>query len=130
MVHSVEVRLPFLDYRLVSLAFQLGPEWKLRGPWNKYVLREAMRARIPESVRSRVDKMGFSTNSTAWLRGPLKAQLLEVLNDPGFKASPLYQHAEFEVITQNHISGNATHTGKLLAAVQLHIWQQQQGVRA
>lgn len=130
MAHSVEVRLPFLDYRLVSLAFQLGSEWKLRGPWNKYVLREAMRARIPESVRSRVDKMGFSTNSAAWLRGPLKAQLLEVLNDPGFKASPLYQHAEFEVITQNHISGNATHTGKLLAAVQLHIWQQQQGVRA
>jgi asparagine synthase (glutamine-hydrolysing) len=128
MAHSVEVRLPFLDYRLVSLAFRLAPEWKIRGPWNKYVLREAMRGRIPESVRSRVDKMGFSTSSADWLRGPLKTQLLEVLNDPSFKASPLYHHANFEVITQSHISGSATHTGKLLAAVQLHIWQQQQGL--
>ena len=36
---------------LVSLAFRLGSEWKLRAPWNKYVLRESMRGRIPEKVR-------------------------------------------------------------------------------
>ncbi len=128
MAHSVESRLPFLDHRLVSLAFQLGPEWKLRGPWNKYVLREGMRGRIPESVRSRVDKMGFSTSSSDWLRGPLKSQLLEVLNDPSFKKSSLYMHPEFAQLTQQHIANESTHTGKLLAAVQLHIWQRQQGM--
>ena len=41
MAHSVEARLPFMDYRLVSYAFQLPGEMKIRGPWNKYVLREA-----------------------------------------------------------------------------------------
>ncbi|MEO8164280.1 MAG: asparagine synthase C-terminal domain-containing protein [Betaproteobacteria bacterium] len=85
MAHSIEARVPFLDHRLVEFAFQLGSEWKVRGPWNKFVLREAMRGRIPESVRSRVDKMGFSTSSADWLRGPLKTRVLEVLGDPGFK---------------------------------------------
>jgi asparagine synthase (glutamine-hydrolysing) len=61
MAHSVEVRLPMLDYRLVELAFSIGDDWKVRGEWNKVVLREAMRDRIPETVRTRVDKMGFPT---------------------------------------------------------------------
>jgi asparagine synthase (glutamine-hydrolysing) len=69
MAHSVEVRLPFLDYRLVELAFQLGPEWKIHGPWNKVLLREAMRDRIPEVVRARPDKMGFPSPNGSLLRG-------------------------------------------------------------
>lgn len=59
MAHSVEARLPFLDHRLVSLVASMSSDLKLRGPWNKFVLRESMRGRIPESVRSRVDKMRF-----------------------------------------------------------------------
>ncbi|MFI5248056.1 MAG: asparagine synthase (glutamine-hydrolyzing), partial [Nitrospirales bacterium] len=66
MAHSVEIRLPFLDYRLVSLVFNMTADWKLRGPWNKVVLREAMRQRIPESVRTRVDKMGFPVPDQKW----------------------------------------------------------------
>jgi len=127
MAHSIESRLPFLDHRLVSLAFSFKSEWKIRGPWNKYVLREAMRGRIPESVRSRVDKMGFSTSSAEWLRGPLKSQLLEVVNDPSFKVSPYFRHDEFSRMTQQHLSGAEIHTGKLINAVQIHIWAQQQG---
>ena len=56
MAHSVEARLPFVDYRLVLLARALPVRWKLRGPYNKYVLREAMRGRMQESVRARVEK--------------------------------------------------------------------------
>ena len=77
MAHSIEARLPFLDYRLVSLMFTLDPEWKLRGQWNKYVLRQAMRGRIPEPVRSRVDKMGFPVPWRQWaakdLHEPMRA---------------------------------------------------------
>ena len=51
MAHSVECRLPFMDYRLVSLVFKCADGWKLHGPWNKYLLRESMRRRIPEPVR-------------------------------------------------------------------------------
>jgi asparagine synthase (glutamine-hydrolysing) len=77
MAHSVEARVPFLDHRLATFAWQMPNEWKLRGPWNKYVLREAMRGRIPESVRARVDKMGFPVPSARWL----STSLYEPIND-------------------------------------------------
>jgi asparagine synthase (glutamine-hydrolysing) len=72
MAHSVEARLPFLDYRIVSFLFSLTPEWHLRGQWNKFVPRESMRGRIPESVRSRVDKMGFSHPARPWFGNELR----------------------------------------------------------
>jgi len=79
MAHSVEVRVPFLDARLVSFAMRLPPDWKIRGPWNKYVLREAMRGRIPESVRARSDKMGFPTPSPKWFANELYEPLRDLL---------------------------------------------------
>ena len=71
MAHSIETRLPFLDYRLVELAFTTGAEWKIKRQLNKFGLREAMRGVIPEVVRSRVDKMGFPVSAREWFAGPL-----------------------------------------------------------
>ena len=66
MAHSVEARLPFLDYRVVEHGFRLAPQWKLRGRWNKYVLRQAMRAvrkggvlSIPGVYGGLLDKVPF-----------------------------------------------------------------------
>jgi len=79
MAHSVEARLPFMDYRLVKFAFELPDRWKIRGGWNKYALREAMRGRIPESVRTRVDKMGFPTQHREWFAGPWYEPMQDLL---------------------------------------------------
>lgn len=79
MAHSIEVRLPFLDYRLVTLMFTLDPEWKLRGQSNKYVLRQAMRGRIPEPVRLRVDKMGFPVPWRQWAAGDLHEPMRAII---------------------------------------------------
>ena len=49
MAHSVEARLPFLDYRLIELAFSLPPEWGVRGKWNKYIVRAALRGLVVQS---------------------------------------------------------------------------------
>lgn len=130
MAHSIEVRLPFLDHRLVSLAFGQGCEWKLRGPWNKYLLREAMRGRIPESVRSRVDKMGFPTDASAWLRGPLYERMRDVIHDPAFRHNPLFNAAALSTDLQAHRDGQAAHAGRLFAAAQFHLWQQACGLHA
>lgn len=70
MAHSVEARLPFLDYRLAELAFSLPGEWKMRGRWNKHIVREAMKGVIAERVRTRLDKMGFPTPGRSWFAGP------------------------------------------------------------
>lgn len=69
MAHSVEARLPFLDYRLVEFCLGLPEEFKLAGGWTKRVLREAMRHRLPENVRQRRDKLGFATAEEVWMTG-------------------------------------------------------------
>lgn len=68
MAHGVESRLPFLDFRLVEFAMGLPPEAKVWGGTTKRVLREAMHGVLPESIRTRMDKMGFVTPEEIWLR--------------------------------------------------------------
>jgi len=90
MAHSVEARLPFLDYRLVSYMFSLPAHWKVRGPWNKFILREAMRGRIPDSVRSRPDKMGFPTAGRKWFAQDFYEPIADMLASHAIKERGIY----------------------------------------
>jgi len=88
--HSIEGRVPFLDYRLVELLFQLPDDWHMRGHWNKYVQREALRGRIPELVRTRVDKMGFPVPSRRWLCGSLYEVARDLLSSRAARERGIY----------------------------------------
>ena len=68
MAHSVESRVPFLDYRLVEFVLGLPEDYKIADGTTKRVLREAMLGWLPERVRERVDKMGFVTPEEVRLR--------------------------------------------------------------
>ncbi len=65
MAHSIEGRVPFLDHRLVELAFRLPPESKVRGTQPKDVLRRALADVLPPEVLQRRDKIGFRADTTA-----------------------------------------------------------------
>ena len=60
MAHGVEVRMPFMDWRVACYAFALPESSKLGGGYTKRILREAMRGMLREPVRRRKDKIGFS----------------------------------------------------------------------
>lgn len=68
MAHSVEARVPFLDYRLVEFTTGLPDEFKLKNGVTKRVLREAMRNILPEKIRNRRDKLGFVTPEQQWIK--------------------------------------------------------------
>ncbi|CAN5862161.1 asparagine synthase (glutamine-hydrolyzing) [soil metagenome] len=68
MAHSVESRVPFLDYRLVEFILGLPDEFKINAGWTKYVLREAMAGIIPDKIKDRRDKMAFVTPEVEWIR--------------------------------------------------------------
>jgi asparagine synthase (glutamine-hydrolysing) len=91
MAHGVEVRVPFLDHRLVSYALALPIDWRIRGPWNKYVLREALRGRIPESVRTRQDKMGFPVPTGRWFARELYEPLRDLIGSQAARQRGLYR---------------------------------------
>ncbi|MBF0234814.1 MAG: asparagine synthase [Desulfamplus sp.] len=59
MAHGVEIRTPFLDWRLVSLAFSLPMKAKLGKGTTKLILRHAMKGLLPEAIRTRSSKVGF-----------------------------------------------------------------------
>ena len=122
MAHSVEVRLPFLDYRLVSLAFHLQAHWKTHGPWNKYVLREAMRNRIPESVRSRVDKMGFPVPAKAWFTDALYEPVQDLLSSQEVRERGIFRVDTIRKDVELHRQGKIDISSKLFNLVQFEIW--------
>lgn len=61
MAHSVESRLPFLDYRLVEFCINLPAQQKIQGINTKYILKESMKDFLPSEVYNRKDKIGFAT---------------------------------------------------------------------
>jgi len=124
MAHSVEARLPFLDYRLVELVFSLAPEWKLRGPLNKFVLREAMRERIPESVRARRDKMGFPTPAARWIANDLYPEFRRIFSDLCLANDEFFHRQSLLAHLERHRGGETRHTGMLFRAAQLLLWRE------
>ena len=101
MAHGVEARLPFMDYRLVSLAFRVGADRKIEGVWNKALLRRALRGRIPDSVRGRAEKMGFPTSLHIWLTSVLAEPLRDILASRAARERGIYNVPEMLRVLQN-----------------------------
>lgn len=68
MAHSIESRVPFLDYNLVHLLVSLPDSFKLHNGETKSVFRKAMDGVIPEKIKNRQDKMGFVTPEEVWIK--------------------------------------------------------------
>lgn len=81
MAFGREIRLPFLDYRLVQLMLNAPDNAKLDDGWTKISLRRAFRSLLPKEIVWRRDKQGFSLPQEEWLRGELKSAWLEILNE-------------------------------------------------
>lgn len=79
MAHSREIRLPFLDHRLIELLLPLAPEWKLRDGWTKWIFRKAMEHHMPPKITWRKDKMGFDNPQSDWLKKEFKEQVQSLL---------------------------------------------------
>jgi asparagine synthase (glutamine-hydrolysing) len=90
MAHGVEIRAPFMDWRLACYALSLPPDRKLGDGFSKLILREAMRGTLPEFVRMRSSKIGFANPMAQWLGGPLKTFALDTVNSSGFLESQVW----------------------------------------
>lgn len=84
MAHSIETRLPFLDYRLVETVSAMPLDQKLKNGWTKYVMRNAMKGILPEKIRLRKDKIGFATPEDVWLKSSLKEDVGKTFTEAAF----------------------------------------------
>lgn len=94
MRHSIETRLPFLDYRLVEFVFSLPDEQRLDGTTTKAILRRALSDRVPAAVLARRDKMGFETPTDLWLRSRFAADVRRRLLTSG----PLHEWVDADAL--------------------------------
>jgi asparagine synthase (glutamine-hydrolysing) len=67
MFHSIEARLPFIDYRVVEIALSLDNRFKINGGWTKYLLRKAMSGTLPDEIVWRKNKLSFNAPEKRWL---------------------------------------------------------------
>lgn len=81
MAWSREIRLPFLDFRLIELLLPLAMQSKLRNGWTKYIFRKAMEPWMPNEIVWRKDKRGFVNPENEWLKHELKEKVTEILTD-------------------------------------------------
>jgi asparagine synthase (glutamine-hydrolysing) len=68
MAHSVETRLPFLNYELVEFCFSLPDSYKLKEGWPKYILRKSIDKKISDKIIWRKNKVGFETPESTFLK--------------------------------------------------------------
>ena len=122
MAHGVEVRLPFLDYRLVSLAFRLESRWKLRGEYTKFVLRKAMQGRIPETVRTRVQKFGFPTSASSWLSTILFERCKDLIASRAIREAGVWNLREIDRALDGHEDGDRDLGNRLFDFAQFAMW--------
>jgi asparagine synthase (glutamine-hydrolysing) len=94
MAHSLEVRHPFLDHRLVEFLLKIPPEWKIRNGWTKYVLRQAL-PELPDDIRWRRDKQGFLTPEQYWLKDQLQHVIRSTFHNSRLGQAGILNDVEF-----------------------------------
>jgi asparagine synthase (glutamine-hydrolysing) len=67
MAHGREVRLPFLDHKLVEFIFSLPSNLKIHDGWTKWLLRKAMDKKLPDEIVWRKDKVGYEPPQQRWM---------------------------------------------------------------
>ena len=80
MAHGIEVRMPFMDWRLVTYTMALPGTSKSSDTHTKWVARRAMQGRMPEDIRMSRRKIGFNSPMPEWLNGPLAEWARALLN--------------------------------------------------
>ena len=89
MAHSMESRLPFLDQELVEWILRLPASAIVSGGWSRRIMREAMRGILPETVRQRRRKIGFTTPEFRWFRQQ-RSSIQSLMRSPSFQSRPYW----------------------------------------
>jgi len=89
MANGVEIRMPFMDHRIVTFAFSIPWTSKVRNCFSKAVVRDAMAPYMPREIAYRKSKIGFNSPVVDWMKGPLKPFFLDTINSQSFRTCGL-----------------------------------------
>lgn len=123
MAHSVEIRSPFLDYRLVEFAATIPGVMKIRNGNVKDILKKAVLPLLPEGITAR-PKEGFVLPIFDWMTERLKDYSLAVLSRTNLKKHDLLNPAAVDDIVKSFYSGNKNNAAKVWNLMMFQVWWQ------
>ena len=121
MANSLEIRVPFLDYTFVEFAARIPNQFKLKGLTTKYILKKAMRDRLPPEVFSR-RKIGFDIPLGDWIRRDLKPFVLDILCPANLKQHGFFNPNYVEQKLKEHFRGQHNHRQLLWPVIIFQFW--------
>lgn len=122
MAHSIEARVPFLDYRLVELLFSLDARQLIERGRTKALLRRAVGDLLPPIVRDRTDKLGFVTPEARWLRESLGTLAAETFRSKSFAQRGWVNAPAALERLERHRRGQLDAGFELWRALNLELW--------
>lgn len=121
MWHSLEVRVPFLDHKVVEFAATIPAKYKLKRWEKKHILIKALEGIIPQSILKR-RKQGFSIPLSQWLRGPLRELMRATLSETALSDIGLFQPSAVLRLVDEHERQVRNHETKLWSLMTFSMW--------
>ncbi len=118
---GVEERVPFLDHRLVELAYSLPPRLKVNGMNEKYILRKAMHQFVPKDVLAR-KKQRFYVPIDRWIKDELKPMVEQFLSRKNIERHGYFNHYYIEKLLQNYEKSRLYSARQLWNLLTFEIW--------
>jgi asparagine synthase (glutamine-hydrolysing) len=112
MMNSLESRAPFIDTKIVRLAFELPDHFKIKGRNKKYILKETFKDILP-SKTIYFRKKGFGVPVDYWFKNELRDELEQLLNKDFVEKQGIFRYEIIKRLLDEHIAGKQNHKGKL-----------------
>jgi asparagine synthase (glutamine-hydrolysing) len=125
MAHSIETRLPFLDYRLVEFGMAQPPAARIFAAETKHLLRSHLRRAGRHEIADRRGKRGYPTPTHQWLAADGGAILREVLLDPGARVARMTDPGRVARMIDRHVAGSYAGGDALYSLLATELWWQQ-----
>ena len=100
MRHSIETRLPFMDYKVLETAISLDNKLKINNGWTKYILRKVVEKILPKNIVWRKNKFGFESPTKTWLES-ISSQMKETIRSSSIVSEITY-NVDFDKIDEKH----------------------------
>ena len=122
-MNSIEARVPYLDHRLVELAFSIPQELKLKNNTTKYILKKAVEGIIPEEIIYR-KKKGFGAPVSQWLRENegVRNKIISIIKNSKIQKLNLFDYEYIDRLLQDHLLKKRDNSFKIWNLTTLSLW--------
>jgi asparagine synthase (glutamine-hydrolysing) len=123
MANSLEVRVPFLDNRIVDFVCRVPSHYRMRGFTLKRLLKSSLKGVVPDFVLTR-SKRGFGTPMGSWLRTDLRPMVEDLLAEERLRREGLFDATVVREIVAAHDSGREDFTEAIFSLLTFQIWRE------